>query len=51
VFLHTPRSPFYRPKAARSRLNIFGRQFLPSASWRTGHSGARFVSFYGEADR
>jgi hypothetical protein len=24
---------------------------LPSVGWRTGQSGAQFLSFYGEADR
>jgi hypothetical protein len=56
--LEAPRSPFYRPKGPRSRWTSFGRQYQLSVGWCTGQSGAhrtlsgaRFLSFYGEADR
>jgi hypothetical protein len=50
--------PFIAPRQLGAVGSPFGRQFLPSAGWRTGQSGApldmnnaRFLSFSGEADR
>jgi hypothetical protein len=58
VFLHAPRGPFIAPSQLGAVGSPFGRQFLPSVHWRTGQSGAppdmnsaRFVSFFGEAER
>jgi hypothetical protein len=50
--------PFIAPRQLGAVGSPFGRQFLPSAGWRTGQSGAppdmnsaRFLSFPGKADR
>jgi hypothetical protein len=50
--------PFIAPRQLGAVESNLGRQFLPSVVWRTGQSGAhrtlsgaRFLSFYGEADR
>ena len=50
--------PFIAPRQLGAVESNLGRQFLPSVAWRTGQSGAhrtlsgaRFLSFYGEADR
>jgi hypothetical protein len=50
--------PFIAPRQLEAIESNLGRQFLPSVVWRTGQSGAhrtvsgaRFLSFYGEADR
>jgi hypothetical protein len=50
--------PFIAPRQLGAVESNPGRQFLPSVTWRTGQSGAhrtlsgaRFLSFYGEADR
>jgi hypothetical protein len=50
--------PFIAPRKLGAVGAPFGRQFLPSVRWRTGQSGAlpgmnsaRFLSFFGEADR
>ena len=50
--------PFIAPRQLGVVESIPGRQILPSVVWRTGQSGAhrtvsgaRFLSFYGEADR
>jgi hypothetical protein len=50
--------PFIAPRQLGAVESIPGRQFLPSAAWRTGQSGAPpdtvrcgFLSFFGEADR
>jgi hypothetical protein len=50
--------PFIAPKQLGVIESNLGRQFLPSVVWRTGQSGAhrtvsgaRFLSFYGKADR
>jgi hypothetical protein len=50
--------PFIALKQLGAVESIPGRQILPSVVWRTGQSGAhhtvsgaRFLSFYGEADR
>jgi hypothetical protein len=50
--------PFIAPRQLGAVESIVGRQFLPSADWRTGQSGApsdtarcRFPSLFGEADR
>jgi hypothetical protein len=50
--------PFIAPRQLGAIGSLFGRQFLPSASWRTGQSGAPpdmnsayFFSSSGEADR
>jgi hypothetical protein len=43
--------PFIAPRQLGAVESIPGRQFLPSVAWRTGQSGARFPSFFGEADR
>jgi hypothetical protein len=58
ILLEAPRGPFYRHKGPRSRWKQSRKQILPSVGWRTGQSGAhrtlsgaRFLSFYGEADR
>jgi hypothetical protein len=49
--------PFISPRKLGAVESISRRQFLPSAAWRTGQSGAppdtvrcRFLSFFGEAD-
>ena len=49
---------FISPRQLGAVESISRRQFLPSAAWRTGQSGAppdtvrcRFLSFFGEADR
>jgi hypothetical protein len=43
--------PFIAPRQLGAVESNLGRQFLSSVVWRTGQSGARFLSFYGEADR
>jgi hypothetical protein len=50
--------PFIAPRQLGAVGSPFGRQFLPSIGWRTGHSGAppdmnsaQFLSFSGEVDR
>jgi hypothetical protein len=50
--------PFIAPRQLGAVESIPGRQFLPSADWRTGQSSAPpdtvrcgFLSFYGAADR
>ena len=50
--------PFIAPRQLGAVESKLGRQILPSVDWRTGQSGAhrtlsgaRFPSFYGEADR
>jgi hypothetical protein len=43
--------PFIGPRQQGAVESNPGRQFLPSVTWRTRQSGARFLSFYGEADR
>jgi hypothetical protein len=50
--------PFIAPRQLGAVESNLGSQFLPSVVWRTGQSGAhrtvsgaRFLSFYGEADR
>jgi hypothetical protein len=50
--------PFIAPRQLGAVGSPFGRQFLPSVRWRTGQSSAppdmnsaRFISFFGEADR
>jgi hypothetical protein len=50
--------PFIAPRQLGAAESNLGRQFLPSVAWRTGQSGvhrtlsgARFLSFCGEADR
>jgi hypothetical protein len=50
--------PFIAPRQLGAVESNLGRQFSPSVAWRTGQSGAhwtvfgaRFISFYGEADR
>jgi hypothetical protein len=50
--------PFIAPRQLGVVESIPGRQFLSSAAWRTGQSGAPsdtvrcgFLSFFGEADR
>jgi hypothetical protein len=50
--------PFIAPRQLGAVESNLGRQFLPSVVWRTGQfgahrtlSGARFLSFYGKADR
>ena len=50
--------PFIAPRQQGAVESILGRLILPSVDWRTGQSGAhrtlsgaRFLSFYGEADR
>jgi hypothetical protein len=43
--------PFIAPRQLGAVESNPGRQFLPFVAWRTGQSGARFLSFYGEADR
>jgi hypothetical protein len=50
--------PFIAPWQLGVIGSPFGRQFLPSVGWRTRQSGAppdmnsaRFLSFFGEADR
>jgi hypothetical protein len=50
--------PFIAPRQLGAVESNLGRQFLPSVAWRTGQSGAhrtlsgaRFLSFSGEADR
>jgi hypothetical protein len=50
--------PFIAPRQLGAVESIPGRQILPSVAWCTGQSGvhrtlsgARFLSFYGEADR
>jgi hypothetical protein len=50
--------PFIAPRQLGAVESIPGRQFLSSAAWRTGQSGATsdtvrcgFLSFFGEADR
>jgi hypothetical protein len=42
---------FIAPRQLGAVESNLGRQFLPSVVWRTGQSGARFLSFCGEADR
>jgi hypothetical protein len=49
---------FIAPRQIGAVESNLGRQFLPSVVWGTGQSGAhrtvsgaRFLSFYGEADR
>jgi hypothetical protein len=49
---------FIAPRQLGAIESNLGRQFLPYVVWRTGQSGAhrtvsgaRFLSFYGEADR
>ena len=49
--------PFIAPRQLGAVESNLGRQFLPSVAWRTKQSGAhrtlsgaRFLSFYGEAD-
>jgi hypothetical protein len=50
--------PFISPRQLGAVGSPLGRQFLPSIGWHTGQSGAppdmnsaRFVSYFGEADR
>jgi hypothetical protein len=43
--------PFIAPRQLGAVESNLGRQFLPSVVWRTGQSGARFLSLNGEADR
>jgi hypothetical protein len=43
--------PFIAPRQLGAVEHIPGKQFLPSVVGCTGQSGARFLSFYGEADR
>jgi hypothetical protein len=50
--------PFIAPRQLGAVGSPFGRQFLPSVGWHIGQSGAppdmniaRFLSFFGEADR
>jgi hypothetical protein len=43
--------PFIAPRQLGAIESNLGRQFLPSVVWRTGQSGARFLSLNGEADR
>jgi hypothetical protein len=50
--------PFIALRQLGAVRSPFGRQFLPFVRWRTGQSGAppdmnsaRFLSFFGEADR
>ena len=43
--------PFIAPRQLGAVESNPGRQFLPSVVWRTGQSGARFLSLNGEADR
>ena len=43
--------PFIAPRQLGAVESILGRQFLPSVVWRTGQSGARFLSLNGAADR
>jgi hypothetical protein len=43
--------PFIAPRQLGAVESNLGRQFLPSAVWRTGQSGARFPSLNGTVDR
>jgi hypothetical protein len=43
--------PFIAPRQLGAVESNLGRQFLPSVVWRTGQSGARFLSLNGEVDR
>jgi hypothetical protein len=43
--------PFVAPRQLGAVESNLERQSLPSVVWRTGQSGARFLSFYGKADR
>ena len=43
--------PFIAPRQLGAVESNLGRQILPSAVWRTGQSGARFLSLNVEADR
>jgi hypothetical protein len=43
--------PFIAPRQLGAVESNLGRQFLPSAVWRTGQSGARFLSLTDAADR
>jgi hypothetical protein len=43
--------PFISPRQLGAVESNLGRQFLPSVVWRTGQSGARFLSLNGEAER
>jgi hypothetical protein len=50
--------PFIAPRQLEAVESNLGRLILPSVDWRTGQSGAhqtlsgaRFLSFYGEAER
>jgi hypothetical protein len=43
--------PFIAPRQLGAVESNLGRQFLPSVEWRTGQSGARFLSLTGAADR
>jgi hypothetical protein len=43
--------PFIAPRQLGAVESNLGRQFLPSVAWRTGQSGARFLSLNGAADR
>jgi hypothetical protein len=43
--------PFIAPRQLGAVESNLGRLILPSVDWRTGQSGARFLSLNGEADR
>jgi hypothetical protein len=43
--------PFIAPRQLGAVGDQLGRQFLPSIEWCTEQSGARSLSFSGEADR
>ena len=43
--------PFIAPRQLGAVESNLGRLILPSVVWRTGQSGARFLSFNDEADR
>ena len=43
--------PFIAPRQLGAVESIPGRLILPSVDWRTGQSGARFLSLTGAADR
>jgi hypothetical protein len=43
--------PFIAPRQLGAVESNLGRQSLPSVAWRTGQSGARFLSLTGVVDR
>jgi hypothetical protein len=43
--------PFIAPRQLGAVESNLGRLILPSVDWRTGQSGARFLSLNGTADR